>query len=175
MYNKITISKETPPRGILHQLSLTKGDLSRKKKRLLSQQKPSNVILHRSHHNRLLWFCLNSRKYSEFKHKHIFTEPWSQCWTNLDILRPLWTTETAGGSRVQAKSGRLCGHVVPTTGQRTRSDPAAWWPSLISASWQVISRENVTEIKVKQKRELLHEKSAATFTTAHCPALSRCV
>ena len=72
---------------------------------------------------------------------------------------------------VQAKSGRLCGHVVPTTGQRTRSDPAAWWPSLISASWQVISRENVTEIKVKQKRELLHEKSAATFTTAQ----SRCV
>ena len=58
----------------------------------------------------------DSRKYSElmFKDKYIFTEPWSQCWTNLEILRPLWTTETAVGSRVQAKSGRLCGHVVPT-------------------------------------------------------------
>ena len=49
-----------------------------------------------------------------FKDKYIFTEPWSQCWTNLEILRPLWTTETAVGSRVQAKSWRLCGHVVPT-------------------------------------------------------------
>ena len=37
--NKITFSKETPPSCILHQLPLTKGDPSRKKKILLSQQK----------------------------------------------------------------------------------------------------------------------------------------
>ena len=36
--NKITISKETPPSGVLHQILLTKGNPSRKKKRLLSQK-----------------------------------------------------------------------------------------------------------------------------------------
>ena len=43
--NKITISKETPLSGILHQLLLTKGDLSRKKEEInISQNLPLAVF-----------------------------------------------------------------------------------------------------------------------------------
>ena len=43
--NKITISKETRPKSILHQLPLTKGGPSNKKKRLLSPKKSHLAVL----------------------------------------------------------------------------------------------------------------------------------